>query len=118
MICYRSLATTQHVDHFSHTSVRTKIRDGVDGYSTSSDFWLRCLYEGEHGDPADVEKGFLKSELLVKVYVLPISQFHSILTYCVDVQDHIYITILGGRRVRCARQPAQTTWERATKTTK
>ena len=32
-----------------------------------SDFWLRCLYEGEKGNPADVEEGFLKGELLVKV---------------------------------------------------
>jgi len=48
-------------------SVRAKIRDGIDGYSASDYYWLRCLYEEEKGDPEDVEKGFLKSTLLVKV---------------------------------------------------
>ena len=48
-------------------SVRAKIRDGLDGYSANDDYWLRCLYEGENGDPEDVETGFLKSALLVKV---------------------------------------------------
>jgi len=52
-----------------HASIRTKIRDEVDGYSASADYWLRCLYEDEQGNPGDVEKGFLKSELLVKVRV-------------------------------------------------
>jgi hypothetical protein len=47
-------------------SVRANIRDEVDGYSASSDYWIRCLYEGEKGDPGDVEKGYLKSRLLVK----------------------------------------------------
>ena len=52
------------------TSVRAKIRDEVDGYSASANFWLRCLYEGEQGDPEDVEKGFLKGQLLVKVIIV------------------------------------------------
>ena len=51
-----------------YPSVRAKVRDEVDGYSASSDYWLRCLYEGEEGDPEDVEKGFLKSRLLVRVW--------------------------------------------------
>ena len=59
-------------------SIRAKIRDEVDGYSASVDYWLRCLYEGEKGNPEDVEKGFLKSELLVKVRritaIVPISR--------------------------------------------
>jgi hypothetical protein len=55
------------------TSVRAKIRDEVDGYSASSDYWLRCLYAGETGDPGDVEKGFLKSRLLVKVRLIHFS---------------------------------------------
>lgn len=49
------------------TSIRTKIRDCVDGYDSCANFWVRCLYEGEEGDPEDVEKGFLKSSLLIKV---------------------------------------------------
>lgn len=47
--------------------VRAKIRDGVDGHYAFDDYWIRCLYEDENGDPDDVEKGFLKSKLLVKV---------------------------------------------------
>ena len=53
----------------SPCSVRAKIRDGLDGYSAADDYWIRCLYKGEEGDPEDVEKGFLKSTLLVKVSV-------------------------------------------------
>ena len=49
-----------------------EVRDEVDGYSASSDYWLRCLYEGEEGDPRDVEKGFLKSKLLVKASTSPL----------------------------------------------
>lgn len=52
-------------------SVRAKIRDGIDGYNALDDYWVRCLYEGEKGDPEDVEKGFLKSSLLVKVRTPP-----------------------------------------------
>jgi len=51
-------------------SIRAKIRDFTDGYNASNDYWLRCLYEGEKGDPENVEEGFLKSTLLVKVWVL------------------------------------------------
>ena len=54
---------------FFCASIRAKIRDEVDGYSASADYWLRCLYEGEQGNPGDVEKGFLKNELLVRVCV-------------------------------------------------
>ena len=50
-----------------YSSVRAKVRDEIDGYSASEDYWIRCLYEGERGNPEDVEKGFLKSELLVRV---------------------------------------------------
>ena len=52
-------------------SVRAKIRDGVDGHDAFNDYWLRCLYEGEKGDSGDVEKGFLKSSLLVKARTPP-----------------------------------------------
>lgn len=65
--CSSALAT-QHAHDTLH-SIRAKIRDGLDGYTTSDDYWIRCLYEDEKGDPGDVEKGFLKSALLVKVGV-------------------------------------------------
>ena len=58
--------------HYFLTSIQTKIRNETDGYSASNDYWLRCLYEGENGNPEDVEKGFLKSSLLVKVWVFRI----------------------------------------------
>ena len=35
------------------------------------DYWIRGLYEGEQGDPEDIEKGFLKGVFLVKVRTLP-----------------------------------------------
>ncbi|KAF9783664.1 hypothetical protein BJ322DRAFT_1007579, partial [Thelephora terrestris] len=54
-------------------SVRAKVRDELDGYSASSDYWIRCLYEGEEGDLRDVEKGFLRSQLLVKASTPPLS---------------------------------------------
>lgn len=52
---------------FVPTSIRAKIREGCDGYNAFDYYWLRCLYEGETGDPKDVETGFLKNALLVKV---------------------------------------------------
>ena len=57
--------------HYLFISVRAKIRDGIDGYNAFDDYWLCCLYEGEKGDPEDVEKGFLKSSLLVKARTPP-----------------------------------------------
>ena len=63
MMITRDVAPTLTI----HTSICAKIRDEVDGYSASADYWIRCLYEGERGDPEDVKKGFLKSGLLVKV---------------------------------------------------
>ena len=61
-------------------SIRAKIRDETDGYSASMDYWIRCLYEGEEGDPADVEKGFLQGELLVKVRISTAAPAHRLLT--------------------------------------
>jgi len=66
----KRLPTTQSAEAnslFFIISVRAKIRDGIDGHNAFDDYWLHCLYEGEKGDPEDVEKGFLKSTLLVKV---------------------------------------------------
>jgi hypothetical protein len=52
-------------------SVRAKIHNGIDGHDTFDDYWICCLYEDENRDPEDVEKGFLKSNLLVKVRIPP-----------------------------------------------
>jgi len=87
-----------------YTSVRAKIRDEVGGYSASADYWIRCLYEGERGDPEDVEKGFLKSGLLVKVcdnlYNHSLSVSRRLLIgrlLLVDLQIYIHIAIFSGR---------------------
>ena len=64
-------ATQSIVSTYIFISIRAKIRDCIDGYNAFDDYWLRCLYEGEEGDPEDVEKGFLKSTLLVKVRTPP-----------------------------------------------
>jgi len=81
---------------------RTKAghRDEVDGHSASADYWLRCLYKGEQGDPEDVEKGFLKSELLVRVRAFICSSnfpCRLLTIHPLDIQGHIYITILSRR---------------------
>lgn len=78
-------------------SVRAKIRDGIDDHNAFDDYLLRCLYEGENGNPAEVEKGFLKSNLLVKVQIpLPLSPpFHeNLTTHPADFPDDIYCTLV------------------------
>ena len=49
-------------------SVREKVRNFEDeDHYFGKDFYPRCLYIGENGDPEQVEGGYLKSTLLVKV---------------------------------------------------
>ena len=48
-------------------SVRAGLRNADPHYNFTSNYFLRCLYEGEEGDPEDPEKGFLKGPLLVRV---------------------------------------------------
>lgn len=45
--------------------VRSAIQAG--SLDISEDFFLRCLYPHGNGDPRNVEKGFLRSKLLLKV---------------------------------------------------
>lgn len=54
-------------------SIRAKLRHAEPGYDFTSSFFLRCLYEGESGDPKSPEVGFLKGPLLIRV-----STFHSV----------------------------------------
>ena len=61
-------------------SICTKIHDETDSYSALMDYWIRCLYEGKEGDPADVEKGFLQGKLLVKVHISTVAPAHRLLT--------------------------------------
>ena len=82
------------------TSVRAKVRDGIDGHSASDNYWLRCLYEGENGDPEDVEKGFLKSTLIVKVWAPPVvlkSVCGSLTAHWADLPSDLYIALIRRR---------------------
>ncbi|KIL59469.1 hypothetical protein M378DRAFT_131524 [Amanita muscaria Koide BX008] len=50
--------------------IRTNLRDfnGHDNFNINNNFFCRCFYDGYSGNPDDFEKGFLKSNLLVKTY--------------------------------------------------
>jgi len=69
--------------------VRTKLRNADPGFDITSSFFLRCLYDGEKGDPESPEEGFLKGDLLLRVSLLPSSHhifdnqthFRHIVTY-------------------------------------
>jgi hypothetical protein len=62
-------ALSSHRSSTNHTnSVRAKVRNFEDeAHYFGKDFYPRCLYLGEDGDPERVEDGYLKSALLVKV---------------------------------------------------
>jgi hypothetical protein len=45
--------------------VRAKIRANEEGFETGP--FARALYKRYEGDPEDVEKGYLRSQLLLKV---------------------------------------------------
>ena len=47
--------------------VHTKLREAADDYDFNLNFFLRCLYEGENGDPENPDEGFLKGPLLLRV---------------------------------------------------
>ncbi len=52
-------------NHINPYRVRDGIRAGT--VNISEDYFLRCFYPYGNGDPDNVEKGFLRSGLLVKV---------------------------------------------------
>jgi hypothetical protein len=52
-------------------SIRAKLRNADPGYDPTSSFLLRCLYEGEEGDPDSPDVGFLKGPLLIRVSTFP-----------------------------------------------
>lgn len=49
----------------SPSRVRSKIRSYEAGYESS--MFARALYAGYSGDPKNLEEGFLKSSMMVKV---------------------------------------------------
>lgn len=57
-------------------SVRTKVKNFEDeDHYFAKDYYARCLYLGENGDPKDVRAGFLKSSLLIKVILIQPPEF-------------------------------------------
>ena len=48
-------------------SVRRKFKAGDSQYDINRSFFHRCLYDNETGDPTNIESGFLKGPLLLKV---------------------------------------------------
>ena len=54
-------------------SVRNKIKNYEgEEYYYGRDFFPRCLYAEEVGDPSNVRRGYLRSALLVKVFAIPL----------------------------------------------
>ena len=53
----------------SYSSVRAKLHDcNLDeGFDFAKNFFVRCFYVDYEGDPENVEKGFLRSTLLIQV---------------------------------------------------
>ena len=47
--------------------VRAKIRNNEDGYVLGGNYFITCLYPKGHADPELVERGFLRSRLLLQV---------------------------------------------------
>jgi hypothetical protein len=60
------LSTPVTLTHCIVCRVRRKIRTGE--LDISEDYFLTCLYPNGLGDSDDVERGFLRSGLLVKVW--------------------------------------------------
>jgi hypothetical protein len=63
----KPLSTPDHVIIYSFCSVRRKIQTGE--LDISEDYFLTCLYPGGIGNPDDVEHGFLRSGLLIRVCI-------------------------------------------------
>ena len=57
------------VDSQSYSSVRAKLRDCNfdEGFDFAKNYFVRCFYADYEGNPENVEKGFLRSTLLVQV---------------------------------------------------
>lgn len=72
-------------------SVRRKIRNAE--LDISEDYFLTCLYPKGLGDPNDVERGFLRSGLLIKVCKFP-SIIYLLQYQTSDLLCYFHITII------------------------
>lgn len=64
----------------------------------SEDYFLRCFYPYGKGDPDNVERGFLRSSLLIKVCSIVTMLFPSLCSTSIleDIFKHLYITFFIG----------------------
>jgi len=71
-------------------SVRTKLRNAAPRFSFASNFFLRCLYLKEEGDPAFPEVGFLQGHLLVRVRFPPCVHTVHLMIALFQTYQHIF----------------------------
>lgn len=79
-------------------STRAKIKNFEDeDHYYGKDYYARCFYLGESGDPKNVRAGFLKSALLVKVILVQRFEFLVDLR-STDFQIYLHFPLLRSRR--------------------
>jgi len=92
---YHAKFTPFHTQLNRLDSVRAKVRNFEDEeHYFGKDFYPRCLYLGEDGDPESVEDGYLKSALLVKVGNR--CQIHPTprLFFVLDIQGYLHLSLI------------------------
>jgi len=65
-ICGQLLAPIEF--DWNNDEVRAKIRNNEDGYTLGGHYFITCLYPKGRANPELVERGFLRSRLLLQVY--------------------------------------------------
>lgn len=76
--------------YFTHLfiSTRAKIRTGTKGFELGNSLLPRCLFRFFSGDITNLETGFLKSNLLVKVRLLLELTSSLLLSYVLKIDRH------------------------------
>ncbi|KAM6494657.1 hypothetical protein JOM56_009280 [Amanita muscaria] len=77
--------------------IRARLRNCEDGYDINSSFFLHCLYQSGTANIQDVEEGFLKSGLLVKVFK-HIFTSPSSANASIEASENIPVGTLAGAR--------------------
>lgn len=54
----------------SHIRVRANIRNTKEGFNISDNYFLNCLYPRGYADAENIEKGYLRSRLLLQVRLM------------------------------------------------
>jgi hypothetical protein len=78
---------------------RAKLQNAAPGY-ISSHFFLRCLYEEDHGDICYPLDGFLKAPLLIHVSLLcnPPLLHPSVTRFVLGISAYLYIANFCNQR--------------------